>query len=358
MMIPPKTNSMRLFLIATTLLLLSCGGEMRQEDLLPDSNGAHGEVLVIMDENLWAGDLGELVISKLTQRCTGPYLRPEPQFSYLWTDPDGLNHRLQRNRTILKLMVDHDSTYTTTQIVKKYDYYAKNQLFLIVKHSDLNELYQFVLDDWQMLADEINTFEKESYRKQYVEQPNDRIKELAEKKFGLSISLPKETKLYDERDSFVWAKRERSHNIIGSEANGTHSETYWIMQGILIWSTPYVSDNQLTVDSLLKIRDTTLKYNVPGKYPGSYMATEYDPYYKPEGRKFEYHGQNAVEIRGLWKHAGERGAFGGGPFVQYSIHNPTEGTIVTVSCYIYGPKFDKREYIREADAMLNTIELL
>ena len=87
------------------------------------------------------------------------------------------------------------------------------------------------------------------------------------------------------------------------------------------------------------------------------MGTEYTEHYDPEGRVFDYKGHKAVEIRGLWIYEGEVFVGGGGPFVQYSILNEATNKITTVCGYVYGPKFDKREYIREIDAVLNTIEV-
>ncbi len=67
---------------------------------------------------------------------------------------------------------------------------------------------------------------------------------------------------------------------------------------------------------------------------------------------------NAILIEGLWKHAGNPAASGGGPFLQYAIQHPTRGTIVHVVVYIYALNYDKRELLREAKAILNTIEVI
>lgn len=88
------------------------------------------------------------------------------------------------------------------------------------------------------------------------------------------------------------------------------------------------------------------------------MATEMDSAVYPVGKIFTYESASAVEIRGIWKHAGNPAAFGGGPFVQYTLHHRGRNEVVTVCVYIYGPNFEKREYIREADAMLRTIQFV
>ncbi len=338
------------------VFFLSCGEE-DATSWLPPASGAHGEIVVIMDDGLWNGPIGELLVSKMSEHCRGPYLRPEPLFNYTRVRPDGLSHINQLNRLLLKLMIDKDSVYQTTQMLELENYFAKGQLFIVIKDSDIDRLYSFVLNDFQFIADAFNQFELQAFQREYRNDPNTNVDEKSKEKFGLSISLPADSKLAVEKDSFLWVKRDRSHNMMGGDP-GSGSETYWITQGILFWAEPYTNASQLIMDSLLQRRDTLLKYNVPGRLAGSYMSTEYDPYYKPQGHSIQFAGYDGYEIRGLWRYAGERAAVGGGPFVQRTVLNKKRNMLITICGYIYGPKFDKREYIREVDAMLSSIELI
>src|SRR5687767_11914173 len=111
------------------LVLVSCGDELKREDLLPDASGAHGEVILLMDDNIWNGPIGETVYAWLDQDTKGPALRPEPMFTVIRKRPDELSHLSQLNRLLLKVMVDHDSTYTETAVIEKKNYFAKGQIF-------------------------------------------------------------------------------------------------------------------------------------------------------------------------------------------------------------------------------------
>ena len=349
---------MKYFSILLISILFSCGPELTREDLLPDASGLHGEIILLMENDLYNGRIGEAVVAQLSQNAKGVYLRPEPMFSFIRMRPKDLDHLNQLKRNILKIVVDFDSTYAETAVIEKRNYFAKNQLFVIVKDSDPDRLYEYVAKEFNYILNLFNDFEMEQLKREYVNNPNKNIKQSAEKNFGISICIPKEAELRVDSSDFMWIKRDRSKQVMGNMTSEPGSQTYWIQQGILIWSHPYKDTSQLTVNGALQVRDTVLKYHVPGKVKGSYMATEYDEYYCPKGKIFNYKGAYAVEIRGIWKHDGHPGAFGGGPFVQYTIHNETKGTVVTVCGYVYGPKYDKREYIREIDAMLNTIEVL
>lgn len=338
-------------------LLVSCGGEFNREDLLPPATGPHGMVILLMEDDLWNGPVGEAVMYHLDQNAKGPYLRPEPMFEVVRKKPEDLDHLSQLNRLILKVMIDFDSTYQETAVIEKPNYFAKGQLFLIVKDSDIERLYSFVVNEFAFVVNKLNDFELNLLIDQYKKSHNLALKEIAEKNYGISICVPSDAEIRVDSSHFTWVKRERSRMVMGNETQ-SGSAVYWIQQGILIWSKPYTDTTQLTLDGALRDRDTMLKYHVPGKVENSYMATEYDPYYKPEGKIIKYRGAYCVEIRGLWKHAGNPAAFGGGPFVEYVLHNEAKKSVVTVCVYIYGPNFDKREYIREAEAMLNTIEFV
>lgn len=339
------------------LIFSACGPGPSREDLLPDAVGSHGEVILLMEDDLWEGSIGAAVMYHLDANAKGVYLRPEPRFDVQRKRPDELDHLSQLNRLILKVMIDFDSTYQETQVIEKKNYFAKGQLFIIVKDSDPDRLYSFIVNEFAYVTNKMDAFEDNELIRYYESNYNQALFERSKEKLGISICVPEDSQIKVDSSNFIWVKRDRSRHVMGNEMSEAN-QTYWIQQGIVMWTTPYYDTTQLTVAGVLRDRDTMLKYHIPGKVEGSYMATEYDPYYSPKGKVFTFEDAYAVEVRGLWKHAGNPGAFGGGPFVQYTLHHEKRGTVVTVCIYIYGPNFNKREYIREADAMLKTIRFV
>ncbi len=345
--------------ILILLALYSCSdGQEERDAYLPEANGQHGEILILMEDHLWNGDLGKIVAEQLSIRAEGRYLRPESMFSYFHRAPKEVNHLTQLNRNILKFMIDTDSSYEETAIIEKNNYYAKNQLFLIVKDSDPNRLLDFARNKMRIIIDRFNQFELTSLMGQYYEEPQRGIQEIVAANYGIEIAVPSDFHIEASLDSFMLIKRDRSKNVMPNDANRAEGGTFWIQQGMMFWTEPYWADSlQMTFQNRLINRDSTLKKFVAGTVKGTYMGTEYSEYYDPIGRAFKYQGHDATEIRGLWIYDGDTFVGGGGPFVQYSIVNESKNEIVTISGYVYGPSFDKREYIRELDAMLSTIKL-
>jgi hypothetical protein len=60
-------------------------------------------------------------------------------------------------------------------------------------------------------------------------------------------------------------------------------------------------------------------------------------------------------LRGLWK---LENAFMGGPFINISLLDENRNRVVTVDAFVYAPSLDKRIYVRELEAILNTFKII
>ncbi len=48
----------------------------------------------------------------------------------------------------------------------------------------------------------------------------------------------------------------------------------------------------------------------------------------------------------------------GGPFISLSTFDKERNRIVTVEGFVYAPKFDKRNYLRQVEAILYTLDFV
>jgi len=344
-----------LVLFFTALTLLSCGEELSREDLLPDASGEHGKILLLVDDGIWESEFQEKIKAQMAKNIDGVLLRPEPQFDYFRKDPDDLNHVNKLSRIILKVFVDHDSSYAETAFIVKKNYFARGQIFLVLKDSDFTRLCNYVDNNFDEVAKTINDFELKELKRIYANGHNAAAKEQAEINFGISINIPKNSSISDLEDDFMLVKHDQSQQFQGDESMGTTAETYWIQEGIVFWENELAHDSLFNPYHIMALKDSVWMHKLPGKSEGSYMTTEYDPDYSPEVDKTTLAGQEAFVVRGLWKFDGHPGAFGGGPFIQYSFMHPNTKKMLSVAGYIYAPRFDKREYMRQIEAMLQSI---
>ncbi len=156
-----------------------------------------------------------------------------------------------------------------------------------------------------------------------------------EQKFGISLSIPEgyhRNNPAGNPDNFMW---------FGYDTN-------FASMGIFIYSYPYTDTAQFSQKALNAKREELLKAHVPSSREGSYMIT--NPFVEPEYTPLTYKGTFLGRLRGLWEvHNG----YMGGPFVSYSM--VVNGNIVTVEGYVYAPKTEKRNYVRQVVGILLTM---
>ena len=94
-----------------------------------------------------------------------------------------------------------------------------------------------------------------------------------------------------------------------------------------------------------------MKANVPGMFDNTYMITS--EALKPEVSFIRYRGRQFAETRGLWEVYGD---FMGGPFVSHSFYSKDGKDIIVLDGFVYAPKYDKRQYLRQVEAILYSFE--
>jgi hypothetical protein len=124
-----------------------------------------------------------------------------------------------------------------------------------------------------------------------------------------------------------------------------------VSQGLIIYTYPYVSDSTFDVANLVAKRNEFTK-NVQGTSEGTFMQSYIE--FVPKEKEINLNGLYAKELRGLWH---VKGDFMGGPFINYTFIDEKRNQVITVDGYVYCPRFDKREYLRELEAYILSIKL-
>ena len=116
---------------------------------------------------------------------------------------------------------------------------------------------------------------------------------------------------------------------------------------VFVFDYPYTSDTALTQSATMAVRDSMLQQYVQGPKEGTYMTTEYR--LPPESEVINLNDRYTLLTGGLWK---TENYFMGGPFMSLTTLSNDNRRVVSVSGFVFAPKFDKREYIREVEAIL------
>jgi hypothetical protein len=125
-----------------------------------------------------------------------------------------------------------------------------------------------------------------------------------------------------------------------------------LTQAVLIYYYDYTDTNTFTPAYLsLKRNEFTRKY-VPGPSRGSYMTIE--PAYPVIFSEYSRDNQYWAEIRGLWR---LENGFMGGPFINLTTLDQNRNRVISIDAFVYAPSLDKRNYVRELEAILQTFRI-
>lgn len=326
---------------------------------LPKAKGRPGDVLIAVDSTVWP--LIENTIEKAFSEnlAEGPYISDEPKMSFIHEDPRTMNKQRKLHRNYLRIILDTTKNYDITEENVQLNMRSAGQVYIVVSDSDVDRLNGFLEFNLKAYIDLFNEKESDRVMDQLKSDYNKTFNLAAREKFGVDIYVPASANFKINSDTLLYAlKKQVDESTQNNPKTGAKGGEYWSQVGIMIWKTPYLGEESMKAETIMTVRDSVLRERVKGTVKGSYMTTEYYPTHKPTLTYFNVDGNKAVKIEGLWKQSGNPAARGGGPFAQISIVNQNRQTVVHINTYVFAPRFDKREYIREIRGILSTISIL
>ncbi|MEQ8907791.1 MAG: DUF4837 family protein [Vicingaceae bacterium] len=330
------TGIIAAFLIA--LAFSACDGVNKNIDkeLLPQSSGKYGEVLVVIDTAYENGKSGKQVRQIFNKMMVG-LPQAETMFRMSTVAPASFKSILKRSRNILKL---HIGNNRKTNINIEEDVWAKNQLMIQITAASDTDAARILRKNQQTIRDYFNEKELDRLKNQYAKNPQEKLIEDIKDKYDISLLIPPGFILMENNEKGFWIRKEKKV--------GKHQVT----QGLMVYRTPYVSDSLFLLKQMIASRNKFTKPNIEGARDSSYMKV-YEEY--PTDTSEINLNQNYVKVyRGLWNMEND---FMGGPFLHYTLVDTTNSELVHLDGFVFAPKFGKREYLRELQAIMRTAKL-
>ena len=320
------------FLILSTIFLLSC--DDLTKTVLPDATGRPGTIMVVMDSLYWAGDPGESVRGTFAKAQEGLPQR-EPLFN--------LNNTGNKNfgrvfKTMKNLLIVDIAGNKKKSVAITRDVWSEGQLIISITAPSKNAATKILEENSVTLLNHFKDEEVSRLKKKFAVNRKSKKALEIEKKFKFNIPLDENYSKAHEEDNLLWYRKDK--------AAGNNDISY----GILIYTYPYVSDSTFEVKELVEQRNNFTKY-VEGPYEDTYMISH--PEFMPSEREINLDNRYVKELRGLWK---MQNFFMGGPYVNYTMIDDSQERVVSIDCYLYAPNFDKREMVRELEALALSIE--
>lgn len=321
----------RIFLLVFMTAFFACddGGTGISKNI----TGKAGEVVVVISEDLWNGEPGKIIRQTLAQEQLS-LPQDEPLFDLVKVPREAFKSIFQSTRNIIQTQIS--ANVDSAKVTFKDDVWAYPQATVIIQAKNSEDFVEVFNENKNKIMSYFLKAERERLAMNYNKYYEKAVYNVLEKDFGITMKVPPGFQIADQKEDFIWLRY----------------ETPQISQGIVLYTFPYVSDSAFTKNYLLRVRDSVLKANVPGPTEGSYMATErrVDQVYNI----LEHNGNYASEMRGLWR---LRNDFMGGPYVSLAVLDVANQRVIVAYGYVYAPNKDKRNYIRQIEAMLYSMEL-
>lgn len=330
---------------ALAALALAAAVGCKTFHMIGDANTATGnpyEVIVVCAQPQWQSELGD-TLQAILRQPVAELPKYEPMFNVIRIMPNNFKSLVEHHRNIVNVVVNGEIEKPSISV--QYDVTAKPQVFVTVKGPDNRSTAEYVAQNQDNLLYVLEKAERDrsiAYARRYYSRP---LEELIRDTFGVEMWIPDNFKLRTKSDDMVWISQEFP----------TAS------QGFFIYKYPYTGPEALTPEALVKARNR-FAARIPGPVDGSYMITvdkiaddsgeNYIPY-RPEYRTMRIGERPWAEMVGLWD---VENYFMGGPFVSYTTVNKQSGEVITVDCYIYSPKVDKRNMLRELQHLIYLID--
>jgi len=317
-------------LLLVFVTLVSCDNKEKKK-YLPESIGAINSLAVVMDNQLWEGEVGD----KVREHFAAPVLGlswEEPLFTINQMPSKVFSGTIINTRSVLYVSKD---TLNLAHI--KSDLYARPQKVGVIKGATEEEIMKNLDAKSDEIIEAFKSVEIEEAQKRFLKSLNK--ENVLEKKFGISLSIPSIYKVGKEEDNFVWIDRQIQKGTMN----------------IIAYSVPgnqFKSDSTLVKD-IVRMRDSIGQLYIPGPdVPGktTYMMTEkaFAPYVFPA----EIGGRKAAEVKGIWEINGYPMA---GPFLTYIVNDKKNDRKIVIEGFTFAPATEKRDFMFELEAILRTL---
>lgn len=328
-----KRNYLHIALLLGTLscaagLLPSCHRDSQGKlSLLQTVTGKPGNILVVSPIAIKDSPVGDSL--RAVFGAEYPFIpQSEPLFGLTFLPEKGFDKVFQPFRNIIIVQPDADSMRCEMRIL--HDRWATPQTVLFITGQSYEAIAKYVHAEAYPLVQIFTQAERDRLLTNYATHADVELGQKVRDRFHTTLNIPKGYRMRREAKDFVWLSIETPH----------------ISQGILCYKVAN-RGNWQNVDTLIAHRDGFTKLYVPGPNEGTYAQVSM--VIPPEATGLRFQDRGLVRLLGFWDVVGHPM---GGSFVSYSHLFAGGDSVVTTGGYIYAPKYPKREYMRELEAIL------
>ena len=312
------------------LVLISCGESGENERIIPDSSGNINNLSVVVENELWKGEIGEAIRTHLAAPVHG-LPQEEPLFSISQMPPEAFSGFSRKNRTFLKIEKGSPAAIKTAD-----DAFARPQKGIVISGETNKEIINLIEENSEEIIKAFKTTEITEQQRRIEKSMEDDA--TLEEELGVSLNFPTAYRYAKKKDDFFWIRKDIP--------NGSME--------ILVYEVPIstIEKDTSVIGNIIAMRDSIGKANIPGPIEGSHMITE--AAYAPYLFESEIDNKFAYETKGTWE---VKNAFMAGPFLNYAVRDEKNDRYVILEGFTFAPSASKRDNMFELEAILKSAEI-
>lgn len=313
--------------------LFSCK-ESSKEDvqaILSESNGKINNVSIIIDDNLWNGEIGDSIRKKFAAPVDG-LPQEEPLFTLNQYPTKVFEGFVRKSRNIIVVKKGKEAGYAANT-----NKFAKPQNIFFISGTDTEDVLNVIEEK---SAEIIKTIKASEIVENQIRMKKSLVSdEQIKKKFGVSLQIGFGFKYDMVKENFIWLRKEFT--------SGYNS--------ILIYQVPIekVEKDTNIIANITAMRDEVGKANIHGALPNTWMITE--AAYAPYLFDVTVAGKKTYLTKGTWELKND---FMAGPFVNYAIKDTKNKRYLIIEGFTYNPSKSKRDLVFELEAIIQSVKFL
>jgi hypothetical protein len=301
----------------------------REEKVPEHSSDAINTISVIIDDQLWNGEVGDSIRNKFASPVLG-LPQEEPLFTI--------------NQYPVKLFEGFSTDSHNIIIVKKgnenkfefkQNEFATPQNAFHITGKTSFEIIELLEENAPEIIKKMRDIEIVHNQQIFKDSLLDTKK--IQKKFNIDLLIPSKYEYVMRRKNFIWLKSEIT--------SGSTS--------LIIYQIPWKSIRpKYAVTDVVITRDSIGRAYIHGSDYGTQMVS--DEAYSPYFSKTTLAGNKAYETKGTWQMKND---FMSGPFINYVIFDKAHRRILVLEGFCYAPSKEKRDLMFELESIIKSIQI-
>ena len=309
-------------------MFISCESNTTGKRLVSASSGNINNLSVVIDNNLWEGNVGETIREIYAAEIWG-LPQQEPLFTLRQMPTVVFSDFATKNRIILKI---EKGKLADTKYLENV--YAQPQRVVLITGNTNTEIIDQIKNSAGKAISVLKATEiKERQRRTAKSLHGDKT---IEQKLGITLKIPSAYRIAKNEGNFFWLRRD----IKNGDLN------------MLVYEMPIdaIKEGDDAITDIIKMRDSIGKAHIPGPLDGSHMITE--EAYTPFSGTTIIANKPSFETKSTWE---VKDAFMAGPFINYAIKDEVNNRLLVIEGFVFAPATGKRDYIFELESIIRSI---